>query len=60
MIISSNNMPREIYYTVSNELKERGNGECFWSLSRLLSSCQLCFANTKMIGFYCKSFLNVN
>ena len=30
LIISSNKMPKELYYTVSNELKERGNGECFW------------------------------
>ena len=28
-------MPKEIYCTVSNELKERGNDERFSSLSRL-------------------------
>ena len=33
LIISSNKMLKEIYYIVSNELKERGNGECFWALS---------------------------
>ena len=29
LIISSNKMQREIYYTVTNELKERGNGGVF-------------------------------
>ena len=33
LIISSNKMLKEIYYIVSNELKERGNGEYFWALS---------------------------
>ena len=30
LIISSNKMSKEIYYSVSNELKERGNSKYFW------------------------------
>ena len=29
LIISSKKMPKEIYYTVSDELKEKGNGIYF-------------------------------
>ena len=28
MVISANKMPKEVYYTVSDELKEKGNGIC--------------------------------